>query len=123
MWLIKTLLNPLFDEVHAHLSNTFDIIERLQALDSNTVEAHPYIFSLDVESMYTSIPPDEAISNAMDYLRDKKFSYHGLVPNDIKDLLSLIFQNMYFTYNGVLYRQKQGLPMGASVSGLLAIIS
>ena len=29
---------------------------------------------------------------------------------------------MYFSFNGEVFRQKEGLPMGSSISGILAIV-
>ena len=52
--------------------------------------------------MYTSIPQNEAISIVVSRLSDKRFSYHGLTPDDIGELLTVIFMNMYFTYGSKL---------------------
>ena len=43
-------------------------------------------------------------------------------PYDIADLLKNIISNFYFEYEGQMYKQKEGLPMGTSISGPLAII-
>ena len=115
-------MKPLLEFVPAHLSNTMELINRLKNLELQTLIDFNYPFSLDVESMYTSIPVDEAITNVVNLLTDKNFKYYGLNPNDVGDLLTTILNNMYFEYENVIYRQKYGLPMGANVSGILAIL-
>ena len=37
-------------------------------------------------------------------------------------LLRTTFKLTYFTYEGQIFRQKTGLPMGCSVSGIVAIL-
>ena len=38
------------------------------------------------------------------------------------DLLTVTLNNMYFSFNGQVFHQKEGLPMGSSISGILAIL-
>ena len=38
---------------------------------------------------------------------------------DIHQLLSIIVENTYFTYNEYTNKQKTGLPIGSSISGIL----
>ena len=42
---------------------------------------------------------------------------------DIMDLLTVTLSNMYFSFNGQVFRQKEGLPMGSNISAILAIRS
>ena len=67
-------------------------------------------------------PPQDAIDNFGEKLRDNRhFSLHSLLPSDIIDLLSVTLNNTFFTYNGIIHQQISDLPMGCSVSGVLAI--
>ena len=45
-----------------------------------------------------------------------------LAKQDIIDLLTVTLNNMYFSFNGQVFRQKEGLPMGCNISGILAIL-
>ena len=79
----------------------------------------PYPCSLDVVSLYTSIPIQEAITNAVDRIQNPILH---LSKQDITDLLTVTLNNMYFSFNGQVFRQKEGPPMGSSISGILAIL-
>ena len=45
-----------------------------------------------------------------------------LAKQDIIDLLTVTLNNMYFSFNGQVFRQKEVLPMGSNISGILAIL-
>ena len=121
-WLITQLLNPLLADVPAHLRNSIQLIQKLKSLGTKDITNFPYAFSLDVSAMYTSIPIQEAIKNAISMLQERNFYYHGLTAADIEDLLIAILDNNYFIYANSIFKQKYGLPMGSSVSGVLAIL-
>ena len=41
---------------------------------------------------------------------------------DITDLLTVTLNKMYFSFKDLIFRQKDGQPMGSSISGILAIL-
>jgi len=45
-----------------------------------------------------------------------------LAKQDITDLLTVTLNNMYFSFNGQVFRQKECLHMGSNISGILAIL-
>lgn len=77
---------------------------------------------MDVVALYTSIPPQEAILNIQKRLIETQFNLHGMKHTHIVTLLNIILSNTYFTYENEIYKQRFGLPMGNSLSGLLAIL-
>ena len=78
-----------------------------------------YPFSLDVAALYTSVPVNEAINIAIDHFP----STNGpLTKEDIKDLLTVLPHSTYFYINTQVFLQIEGLPMGSSLSGILAIL-
>ena len=121
MWLMTKILTPLLQTVPAHLTSSSDLIHRIGNLSHSYNEFH-YPFSLDVEALYTSVPPSEAVKYAIGQLQASDLSTYGLLPDDIEELLKCIISNFFFTYQGKMYRQKGGLPMGTSISGPLAIL-
>ena len=80
------------------------------ASDLTTNKALPYPCSLDVVSLNTTIPMQEAITNI-------NFS-----KQDVSDLLQVMLNNMYFSFRDQVFRQREGSPMGSSISGILAIL-
>ena len=99
------------------VSSTY-LIKCIQDDDSNN-KALPYPCSLDVVSLYTSIPIQEAIDNTVN--KNEHSTYH-LSRHDIAELLNVTLHNMYFIFEDRLFRQSEGLPMGSSISGILAIL-
>ena len=121
-WMLTQLLKPLLSEVPAHLENSFTLINDINNLSNEQRKLHPYPFSLDVIALYTSIPPKEAINNVLQFLHTKPETCKPLRPEHVSTLLECILDNTFFQFNGAIFRQISGLPMGNSISGLLAIL-
>ena len=119
-WLLANALKPMLKNVPAHLENSLELIKCIQAGDFTNNKTLPYPCSLDVVSLYTSIPIQEAITNAVDRIQNPILH---LTKQDITDLRTVTLNNMYFSFNGQVFRQKEGLPMGSSISGILAILT
>ena len=109
----------MLENVPAHLENSLELIKCIQAGNLTTNKALRYSCSLDVVSLYTLIPIQEAITNAADRIQNS--TLHPLSKQDITDLLTATLNKMYF-FKGQVFRQKEGLPMGSSISGILAIL-
>nr|VZI31773.1 unnamed protein product [Spirometra erinaceieuropaei] len=71
-------------------------------------------------SLFTSIPPALAIDTIDGFLREKyDETDQQLKRAHIIDLLELCLKT-FFTFNGQVYEQKKGTPMGSPLSGLIA---
>ena len=115
-------MTPLLADVPAHLTNSKELLDQLIELPSDTLEKFSYPFSLDVTALYTSVPPQEAIDNAVQRLERNRRFCRPFEPRDIGTLLRNIFNNTIFSYQNNFYAQISGLPMGNAVSGILAIL-
>ena len=118
-WLLARLLKPRLKDAPAHLNKSLDLILDIQAKDKPAHQRYPYPFSLDVVSLYTSIPVSDAIACVTDEIHT---SSYGLTREDIKDLLMIVLHNTYFQYESSIHLQVQRLSMGSSLSGILAIL-
>ena len=118
-WLLSKALKPLLTSVPGHLENSYELIERIQDGDSNNNKTLPYPCSLDVASLYTSTPIQEAIDNTVDRIEHSTFHLSRL---DVPELLNVTLNNMYFTFEDGILRQTESLPMGSSISGVLGIL-
>ena len=95
-WLLSRALEPMLKNVPAHLENSYELIKCIQDGDSNNKnKALPYPCSLDVVSLYTSIPIQEAIENTVNKIEHN--TYH-LSRHEIAELLNVTLYNMYFTF-------------------------
>ena len=125
-WLLTKLLSPLLSNVPAHLENSKSLMDCITNLcnSSSTTGGQTLIpCSFDVVSLYTSIPIQDAIRN----VKDKLEQYHITTltvfhHDDICSLLQTILTNTFFTFGDKIFQQVCGLPMGSSVSGILAIL-
>lgn len=118
-WLLSKALKPLLTSVPAHLENSYELTKRIQDRDSTNNKTLPYRCSLDVVSLYTSIPIQEAIDNTIGRIEHSTFHLSRL---DVAEVLNVTLNNMYFIFEDHIFRQTEGLPMGSSTSGILAIL-
>ena len=90
-----------------------------EALEKVKLEENEHLFSLDVKSLYTNVPVQEAIEIAVRkaYAQPNKPSMRKSV---FKKLLELAVCNVHFKANGIWYQQIDGVAMGASLAVVLA---
>ena len=118
-WLLARTLKPLLKHVPAHLENSMQLIERIQRTEPEIHKRTLYPYSLDVVSLYTSIPTHEAIEATLEQPPSKTGPF---TTQDIEELLTVLLQNTYFHFQQQIFLQTSGLPMGSSLSGILAIL-
>ena len=78
----------------------------------------------DVSSLFTNVPLDETI----EFLANRAFTTNcfnitydlNLTKMDLVDLLSVAIKRQLFQFNGTLYQQIDGGPMGSPLGLLLA---
>jgi len=91
-WLLANALKPMLKNVPAHLENSLELIRCIQAGDLTTNKALPYPCSLDEVSLYTTIPIQEAITNATHMILNPVLH---LSREHVSDLLQVMLNNMY----------------------------
>ena len=122
-WLPSNILRPMLRQVRARLhESSMELIDRIRRNDDTVNWAFPYPSSLDVV-MYTntSVRNQEAIRNATELMAPNTTTF-WLTASDVDKLLSTFLSNTYFSFQSSIYLQHQGLPMGSSLSGYLAIL-
>ena len=115
------MLKPILSTIPGHIGSSDEAIQKLRQIQPEKLERCKYPFSLDVVSMYTSIPAHPAVNLMTEYIASSNINCYNLTSTDIHQLLSVVVDNTYFTFHGRTYKQIKGLPMGSSLSGLLAI--
>ena len=76
--------------------------------------------SLDIEDLFTNIPVSKEIEIVIKIGCSEKFSESALTETNLRQMLEISLNNSYIQFNKKFYRQKQGLPMGNTLSSLLA---
>ncbi|VDL96329.1 unnamed protein product [Schistocephalus solidus] len=93
-----------------------EFLTRIQHLE---VEADEVMVSFDVISLFTSIPPALAIYTIDGFLRGKYGETDQILKRaHIIELLEPCLKT-FFTFNGQVYEQPKGTPLGSPLSGLI----
>ena len=104
------VLDPLTKNEYT-VKDTFHFAEKICEQDPSLS-----ICSLDVDSLSTSIPLDEAI----DQLFENTDTIEDFTKSELKQLLCLATKESYFIFNGLLYKQTDGVAMGSPLGPSLA---
>ena len=78
------------------------------------------MLSFDIKNLYTNVPVRETICLARKIVIDKLHDEH--IADTIEELLTVCTDQSFCQFNNKFYRYSDGLPMGGSLSGLLADI-
>ena len=76
--------------------------------------------SLDVDSVFTNIPLDETIDICVKELFENTDTVEDLTKSELNQLLSLATMESYFIFNGLLYKEIDGVAMGSHLGPSLA---
>ena len=76
--------------------------------------------NLDVDSLFTNIPLEETIDICTNTLFENTEKLEGFSKKEFKELLSLAAKESYFIFNGQIYKQVDGVPMGSPLGPTLA---
>ncbi|XP_067660138.1 uncharacterized protein [Haliotis asinina] len=115
---LSRILAPLGKTGSSFVKDSASLVQQLRNI-SDTKK----LVSYDVADLFTNIPIKEAIHTLSTRLEtclrdlDTKLTAQSIV-----DLVSKCFETSYFNWNGQLYQQIHGLPMGFPLSPLLTEI-
>ncbi len=124
---IKPVLNIVFRSDFSVL-NSYKFVESIETLE---LSCEARLASFDVESLFTRVPVQQTLQIVrarLDSLRETEEGAETLEEltslsiDGFMELLSLMVEDFFFTWHGVLYKQRKGLPMGSRLSPILANI-
>ena len=76
--------------------------------------------SLDVDSLFTNIPLDEAINICTNTTYSEQDVIEDINKEEFRNLLTLPTKKSYFIFNEVLYKQEDRVVMGSPLGPTLA---
>ena len=76
--------------------------------------------SLDVDSLFSNISLDKTIDICINQLFENTDTVEGFTKSELKQLLCLATKESYFIFNGLLYKQTDGVAMGSPLGPSLA---
>jgi hypothetical protein len=125
----NTILSPLskyafsiIQQLRETITNTVcNTSKFIQEISSIKIDKEDNFISLDVQDLFTNIPITRAVDIAINKIGySEAFCESNLTITDLKQMLLLSLNNSYCQFNGRFYRQKRGLPMGNTLSPILA---
>ena len=116
---LADLLKPTIGKTKYFVKNTAEFVDEIKNVK---LENDEIMNSHDVVSLFTNVPIKDALTAIESKLmKDKTLSDRTqLSIPDIMELMEFVLSTTYFTYNGKIYQQIQGAPMGSPVSVVVA---
>ena len=118
---ITKLLNPLTQNQYA-LKDSFEAAERIRAIPDHLYEEGYQLVSFDVKSLFTNVPLNKTINVILDRVYKEKLVSTNLKKRTLKKLIVDTCSKTAFLCDNVIYEQKDGVSMGASLGPVLANI-
>ncbi|UYV70929.1 hypothetical protein LAZ67_8001139 [Cordylochernes scorpioides] len=116
---LSTIISPFQKFLPHTVQNATSMVEVMQGI---AIPQNYHMVSFDVESLYTSIPHKEAISEISKCMDTNPQLNLTISKEALEDLLELCLSFSYFSYKNQYYKQIKGLPMGNPISSALANI-
>ena len=122
-WFASTTLSPLLNKIPCHLKHLHAHLEELRQLEPNQLKGYSF-YSADVTALYTNIDIPKCIDDIIELAGEywSELKTYDILKSDLKRILETIFLNSYFIFDGILYKQIQGLFMGCMPSPFGAIV-
>jgi hypothetical protein len=116
---LADILAPLVGTTEHHTLNSKDLVDCLKHVHLDENEC---FVSFDVVSLFTNTPIPRTLDIIRDrLLADKKLKLRTrLTVVDIMTLLEFVLTTTYFSFTGLIFKQKFGTDMGSPVSPLVA---
>ena len=124
-WL-ATVLKPVVDLYSVHtVKDTFDFCKELEKFTETNKDqlANTFLCSFDIASLFTNIPLIETIEICLDALYRNELVKKPEVPEQLmKKMLLKATTEVEFRFNGILYKQIDGVAMGSPLGPVLTNI-
>ena len=105
--------------IPSYVQDTTDFLKRIFSLNNN-LPTDIILITIDVKSLYTNIPNDEGIKACIDMLED--YNHHDTHTEHRTEILSIILNQNFFTFNNEYFLQIHGTTMGTPMAPTYANI-
>ena len=113
---LNTILKPFTTNEYT-AKDSFSFASEIRRQDPSQTMA-----SLDVDSLFTNIPLSETINICCDLVFKGKIIVDGLRKKDFRKLLTLATSESFILFDGMYYKQIDGVAMGSPLGPTLANI-
>lgn len=116
---LTNVISPVLGKSVYTVSNSSSFVDEIKRLNLNEFEE---MVSFDVVSLFTKVPVQEAVDVICKKLSedDTLFERSELGVDTIRKLMMACLECRYFLCHSEFYEQKEGAPMGLSLSVVLA---
>ena len=119
--LLDIILSPFVQELPSFMNDTPKFLQIIGDFEFPANANHkPFLFTMDVSSLYTSIPHDGALKASKHVLA--KRSNKSMSTSTLLQLIELVLKMNTFHFNGRYFSQKQGIAMGTKMGPSVACI-
>jgi len=124
-WLVSGLLTSLVEWVPANLKNSATLIDLLKTTELSRVGSNAMFISLDVISLYPSIPIEFGLECVHELATSnwKNIDSKGITVEQMMNCLRFICYNYEIQFKDKVFKQIKGCPMGAHFAPPFAIIT
>ena len=122
-WLTD-VLKPVVGKFSTHtVKDTFEFCENIQNYSAENDANNAFMCSFDITSLFTNIPLEATIKICLDTLyRDPETAPPSIPEQLLHKLLLKATTEVEFSFDGVMYRQIDGVAMGSPLGPILANI-
>lgn len=113
---LKNILNNIVYKNNYYIRDSIDLKEKIKDI---TIPQNYILVSLDVISLYTSIPI-KLVTKVIEEKWDEIKQYTDIPMNEFIEATELTLNSTYFMYKDQIYKQIEGCAMGASISSVAA---
>ncbi|XP_018361330.1 PREDICTED: uncharacterized protein LOC108760048, partial [Trachymyrmex cornetzi] len=115
---IQDIISKNIPSANSKVKNSFDLYDKLTGM---ALEESEIMISLDVQSLFTNVPIDLAIVG-IEKRWDSIKEATKIPKTEFINAIKFILNSTYFTFNGTIYKQTFGTPMGSPLSPIIADI-
>ena len=92
----------------------------MKLLENAKFDENVYVFTIDLKSLYTNIPVEDAINS----MKELVMEFNNVITNanSVIKLLNVILKNSLMMFNREYFQQSFGVIMGTKVAPILANI-
>ena len=122
-WLVR-VLTPVVDKYSKHtIKDTFEFCDHIEKFAAQSDATDLFLCSFDITSLFTNVPLEETLKICLETLyRDADVPKPSIPEDILEKLLLKATKDVEFSFDGVMYRQIDGIAMGSPLGPTLANI-